>query len=88
MKKYKHCYACPSHNIINDSDPCDSFCMDDCAVVCKEIKVDGRKIAGAKRRQSPYKADYSEFKVVSCALRPYQISKVEAPKWCPRKALS
>jgi hypothetical protein len=70
MTKYDKCILCPSRRVVADPDPCDSFCSDDVAVVCAEIRSDEGR---------------SEFKVVSCGERPYQAKNVKSPNWCPRK---
>lgn len=75
--KITHCFQCPHHEIINDTDPYDSFNDNDCAIICKKLKNPNRDT------NSVYRADWSEFKIVSCALRPYEVKKIEIPKWCP-----
>ena len=71
--------GCKNHEVMRDPDPDDWFCDDDCAVVCKLTKNKRRKIG------SRYLSERSEFKIVTCACRPYNLKKeTEIPNWCPK----
>lgn len=76
--KITNCLQCPNHQVINDSDPYDSFCSDDLAVVCilsKNLERDP---------QSRYVADKQEFRCITRSCRPHHLKKEsDIPKWCP-----
>lgn len=76
----ENCIKCEHHEIISDPDPYDEFCNDDKAVVCKLVINDDKK-------ESPYKADQSEFKTVTVSCRPYNVEKetTPPPQWCPKR---
>jgi len=73
-----NCLDCPSHKVIADPDPYDSFCSDDVAVICTLMT------------QTPdnfpkYYSDAQEFKCVTISCRPYNKRKEsETPDWCPK----
>lgn len=73
-----NCIECVNHRVINDPDPHDWFCDDDMAVVCSITKNDKRDA------KSEYASDKSEFKVIACSVRPYNLTKEsKIPEWCP-----
>ena len=72
------CHECPNHFVISDRDPNDWFNDDDVALVCKLMPVTPKK-------DSKYLSDHSAFKVISSALRPYEVVKTPVPVWCPLK---
>ena len=73
-----NCMDCPESSVIPDPDPDDSFCYDDCAVVCRRTQNDDRKPT------SRHAADRSEYRAVTVACRPYNRRKeADRPEWCP-----
>ena len=77
------CKDCEEMIVISDPDPYDWFCDDDCAMVCKLVKADSTTLENARHNKSRHAADYSVHKVISCALRPYELHRVKKPDWCP-----
>ena len=71
------CTKCQYHQVINDRDPHDWFCDDDAAIVCTKLKNTHRIM------NSIYPSDRSEFRIIGCAMRPYDVDKVKSPSWCP-----
>lgn len=78
MEKLNNCLDCSHHDKIRDSDPYDSFCSDDIAVVCTKT------INDRLNPDSIYAADRSSFKAITVSCRPYNDQKEShTPKWCP-----
>lgn len=75
--KPKYCIECAFHRIIKDPDPYDGFCYDDVALVCTKVKNEKQNLS------SKYMSDRSEYEVVSCSERPYNIGKTTPFKKCP-----
>ncbi len=74
------CLDCKSHAVIADPDPNDSFCDDDCAVVCMATKNDRMD------KMSEHLAEHSPFKSITVGCRPYNLRKESViPSWCPLK---
>lgn len=78
----KNCLKCEYHQVISDPDPHDWYCQDDVAVIC--IK----NLNSKSDKNSIYASDRTPFKVISCALRPYEVKEgsiIKTPDWCPLK---
>lgn len=75
-----NCLDCPHHRVINDPDPDDWFCDDDMAIVCTKMPNPRQDTS------SRHEADRSKFRIVGCAIRPYNLREEgDVPKWCPLK---
>lgn len=75
----ENCMDCPHHEVIADPDPDDSFCMDDCAVICKQA-IDTEKVDFSSR----HAADHSIYRKTAVACRPYNLrNESDVPEWCP-----
>lgn len=73
-----NCMDCKHHLVIPDPDPNDSFCDDDKAIVCSLEKNPRQNL------RSIHRADHSEYRIISVAVRPYNLRKEdETPAWCP-----
>jgi len=79
QQKKSRCGDCPHHRCVSDKDPEDWFNDDDQAVVCTLMPNPDRN------KSSKHPADHSAHRIVAAACRPYEISKVRTPKWCPLK---
>lgn len=77
--KPEYCIDCAFHRIIKDPDPYDGFNYDDVAMVCTKLKNKD------KNTSSKYLSDHSEFAIISCSERPYQINKAKPREDCPLK---
>lgn len=79
---------------MNDPDPNDDFCDDDCLVCCKiklkdeedeawdEYCVETLKAMGIKK--SHYHHDDVIYRCITVSCRPYNLRKeCEYPDWCP-----
>ncbi len=76
----KSCTECSDHRIINDADPWDWFCDNDCAVVCSITSNPHQNT------KSKWRSDHSPHRVVASSCRPYNVEeKSEVPKWCPKR---
>lgn len=64
--------------MISDSDPYDSFCSDDQAVVCKKMPTNNIKPS------SNHASDRQRYKCITVECRPYNLRKeTNIPDWCP-----
>lgn len=81
MDNIESCMDCEYHKVINDRDPDDWFCDDDCAVVCT---LKGNDI---KNMDSEYPADWNPYKCITSSCRPYKTraETTPIPKWCPKE---
>lgn len=79
INPFGSCIDCNSHSIINDPDPNDWFCDDDKAIVCTNVNNPKRDV------NSSHASDRQEYRVVMCAIRPYNLRKEsKVPDWCPK----
>ena len=78
---YNKCIDCPYHKVMPDPDPTDWFNRDDVAIVCQ-------KSLQNINLNSNYLVDQQKFRGIDVALRPYQVSKVKPPSWCPISILN
>ena len=75
----KSCLNCSSHEVINDPDPLDWFCVDDMAIICKE------KLNDNQDPESIWTSNRNKYKSVTCSCRPYNLEKESGiPDWCPK----
>ena len=78
-RKVKICDLCPNMKIKACPDPSDWFCDDDVMAVCTKELNENRS------RYSRYPEQQSVFRVIECAMRPYQAKNFATPNWCPLK---
>ena len=76
----ENCMDCTAHRVIKDPDPDDSFNYDDQAIVCSLTPNP------EKNMESKHPADWSNYRAISVAVRPYNLRKeADTPEWCPKK---
>jgi hypothetical protein len=73
-----NCTECEHHKVEADPDPYDWFCDDDVYVVCALVINENRD------EKSIYHYRRDRNGSITCACRPYNISKeCDTPDWCP-----